>query len=161
MKLEDFFKIIPKLPGVRVFQFTDSFNIAKKLCDFSKSMGFELEIVTFDEELFERLKSLKDEGIKIRKIPENKEKYNLRSIAYDTIFVTLDIKSLSDIEEFLRKSYRIMKNGANIVLEVDKNDKNWIIDLLQKCNYVAINETTLDDSRLLFTAKKLHGWTRV
>jgi len=161
MRIEEFFEIVPKLPGVRVYQFTDSFESAKKLAEFAKTRGFELQIVTFEEKVLEKLKSLEEEDIKSRLINENKEKYNLRSIQYDTVFVNLDIDSLNDIEEFLRKIYRMMKNAANIVLPVDIEKRDEIKALLEKCNFVAINDTALDEKRVVFIGKKLHGWSKV
>ncbi len=161
MKIEEFFEIIPKLPGVRVYQFSDNYESAKRLADFAKAREFELQIVTFEEKLFEKLKSLEDEDIKVRYITENRDKYNLRSIMYDTVFVNLDIDSLNNIEEFLRKTYRIMKNAANIVLPVDVEKRDEIKTLLERCNYVAVNDTSLEEKRVVFIGKKLHGWSRV
>jgi len=161
MNLKEFYEIIPKLPGVRVYQFSDNFEISKDLAKFAKERDFELEIVTFEEELFEKLIDLKDENVKIRHISEDKERYNLRQAQYDTVFVTLDIKKLNNLEEFLRKIYRMMKNAANIVLPANLSSKEDVRDLLQECNYVAINDTQFDEEKTIFIAKKLHGWEKV
>ena len=161
MNLKDFYEVIPKLPGVRVYQFSDSFESSQDLSDFAKIKDFELEIVTFNDDIFNKLKELKDENIRVRKIDEDKERYNLRQAQYDTVFVNLDIRKLKNLEEFLRKIYRMMKNAANIVLPVKAEDKDMIRDLLGKCNYVAINDTELDKERIVFIAKKLHGWEKV
>lgn len=161
MNLKDFYEVIPKLPGVRVYQFSDSFESSQDLSDFAKIKDFELEIVTFNDDIFNKLKELKDENIRVRKIDEDKERYNLRQAQYDTVFVNLDIRKLKNLEEFLRKIYRMMKNAANIVLPIKAEDKDMIRDLLGKCNYVAINDTELDKERIVFIAKKLHGWEKV
>ncbi|WP_281951806.1 hypothetical protein [Nitrosophilus kaiyonis] len=161
MKIEDFFEIVPKLPGVRVFQFVDNSDYAKKLAKFAMEEDFELEIVTFNEDIYEKIKNLKSSNINIRNITEEKERYNLRSKVYDTIFVNLDIERIKNLEMFLRKIYRIMKNAANIVLPVNIEKKDEIRDLLEKCNFVAINFTPINDNKAVFIAKKLHGWTKV
>ena len=161
MDLKDFFDVVPKLPGVRVYQFVDNFEIAKKMADFAKKRDFELQIVTFEEDIYEKIKELKDENIKIRLIDEEKEKYNLRSIIYDTVFVHVDIKKLKNIEEFLKKIYRMMKNAANIVVPAKSEDIEKLRELFGKCNYVAINYTQIDNENVVFIAKKLHGWAKV
>lgn len=161
MKIEDFFEIIPKLPGVRVYQFVDNIDNAKKLLKFAIEEDFELEIVTFNKDLYEKLKDYKSSNVNIRNLSEDKERYNLRAKIYDTIFVNLDIEKIKNLEMFLRKIYRMMKNAANIVIPVNIEKKDKIRDLLEECNFVAINFTPIDEKRVVFIAKKLHGWTKV
>ncbi|GEM_PF-1968378 len=161
MRVEEFYNVIPKLPGVRVFEFTDNLEAARRLLEFALERDFELEIVTFEEELLEPLKEIAGERARVRAIDEGKERYNQRQLQYDTIFVDMDISKLDDFVMFIRKVYRIMKNAGNLVMPVDKRDKERVIESMIEWNYVAINDTELEGDRVLITAKKLHGWEKV
>ncbi len=161
MRVEEFYNVIPKLPGVRVFEFTDNLEAARRLLEFALERDFELEIVTFEEELLEPLKEIAGERARVRAIDEGKERYNQRQLQYDTIFVDMDISKLDDFVMFIRKVYRIMKNAGNLVMPVDKRDKERVIESMIEWNYVAINDTELEGDMVLITAKKLHGWEKV
>ncbi|WP_200762944.1 hypothetical protein [Nitrosophilus alvini] len=161
MEINSLFGIIPDLPGVRVYQFSDNIDFSKELSKEARNRDFELEIVVFSEDFFYKLNSLEGENIKLRKVEFNKPKYNLRSTLYDTVFVNIDISTLQDIELFFRKIYRMMKNAANIIVPVSKECKEEIAALLEKCNYVAINDIDLDEKNCAIVGRKMHGWARV
>ncbi len=154
--MQELFAIIPKLPGVRVYQFSDG-KSSEELSDFCQEQGHYLEIVAFEDEIYEKIKNL---PAKVRRIDEDKERYNLRSQLFDTIFVNYDINKLHNKELFFRKIYRMMKNAADVIVFVDNEQIKELESLLQELNFVAINPIFLQD-RTVLTAKKMHGWAKV
>lgn len=154
--MQELFAIIPKLPGVRVYQFSDG-KSSGELSDFCQEQGHYLEIAALEDEIYEQVRHL---PAKVRRIDEEKERYNLRSQLFDTIFVNYDINKLHNKELFFRKIYRMMKNAADIIIFTDKKQIKELEALLQELNFVAINPIFLQDATVL-TAKKMHGWTKV
>jgi len=155
--MREIFKIIPKLPGVRVYNFAGDYERSKELCDFCDQEGHYLEIVALSDPIYEKIKDL---NAKIRRIEENKERYNQRSMNFDTILIDYDIHRLENMEEFFKKVYRMTKNAGDIIFEIKEDEIDQMSALLERCNYVAINPIP-SQGRLYLSAKKLHGWTKV
>ncbi len=155
--MEELFVVIPKLPGVRVFQFSNGLQSSQSLANFCHQQGHYLEIAALTEPIYEEIKEI---GAKVRLLDENKERYNLRSMQFDTIFVNYPWKKLQNLEEFLRKNYRMMKNAADILIFCEQNDIEELITLLESLNFVAINPIEYADG-LALSAKKMHGWAKV
>ncbi len=155
--MEELFAIIPKLPGVRIYQFAAAKEQSEALVRYCQENGCYLEIVALDDEVYENVKDL---DAKVRRIDEAKERYNLRSMIFDTIFVNYDVTKIQNIEQFLRKIYRMMKNGADLVFFIHPDTIQKMGRLLEELNYVAINPIEIDGQNVL-TAKKMHGWTKV
>ncbi|MRJ02090.1 MAG: methyltransferase domain-containing protein [Epsilonproteobacteria bacterium] len=155
--MRELFTIIPKLPGVRVFQFTDDPEKSRELAEFCEAMGHSLEVVTFDDHTFEALKDL---PVRVRRLQESKERYNQRSMQFDTIFIDYTIEKLQNVEDFFRKVYRMSKNGGDIIFPIAPSREEEMVALLTELNFVAINSIE-SEGRLYLTAKKLHGWARV
>ncbi len=155
--MRELFSIIPKLPGVRVYEFAKDYQTSKELSDFCQANGHYLEIVAFEEGIYESIQGL---GSKVRLIPQNKERYNQRSMMFDTVFVSYPLERIEDLEQFLRKVYRMSKNAGDIILFTTKEDQEALEQLLQELNFVAINPIELSRG-IALTAKKLHGWAKV
>ena len=155
--MEELFVIIPKLPGVRVFQFSDGLQTSKQLADFCQQQGHYLEIGALDDSIFEEIKGL---DAKVRRLDEKKERYNLRSMLFDTVFVNYPFKALKNPEEFLRKNYRMMKNAADILIFCQKDEVEKLDKLLEDLNFVAINPIKYKQG-VVMSAKKMHGWAKV
>ncbi|MRI59300.1 MAG: hypothetical protein C6H99_07330 [Epsilonproteobacteria bacterium] len=155
--MKELFEIIPKLPAVRVFEFAKDYETSKQLSEFCKAKGHYLEIVAFEDEIYEQIKDL---GSKSRRIAQEKERYNQRSMMFDTIFVSYPLQKVLDLEALLRKIYRMTKNAGDIVLYTTPQEQEALERLLEELNYVAINPIELQDVVAL-TAKKLHGWAKV
>ncbi|BCD59332.1 MULTISPECIES: hypothetical protein [unclassified Nitratiruptor] len=156
--MKELFSIIPRLPGVRVYLFAEDKESTLELANFCQEKGHYLEIAALEDEIFETLQDV--EGGKLRRIDENKERYNQRSMMFDTIFVPYDIGKLQDKELFFRKIYRMMKNAADLIILVQNEEAEALESLLQELNYIAINPIEYQDKTAL-TAKKMHGWARV
>lgn len=155
--MEELFSIIPDLPGVRVFCFGEETH-TPALAKYCEERGCYLEIVVFDDATYEALKDL---PAKVRRIDETKERYNLRAMVFDTIFVPIDIEKLADKEQFFRKIYRMMKNAADLIVLIPPEHSETLEAFLQELNYVAINPIELTNGRVAMTAKKMHGWAKV
>ncbi len=155
--MEELFVVIPKLPGVRVFQFSDGLQTSKQLADFCQQQGHYLEIAALDDSVFEEIKEL---DVKVRRLDENKERYNIRSMLFDTIFVNYPLKALKNPEEFLRKNYRMMKNAGDILIFCQQDEVEKLGKLLEDLNFVAVNPIE-QKSRVVMSAKKMHGWAKV
>ncbi len=155
--MRELFSIIPNLPGVRVYLFAKDPNLAKDLSDFCNEKGHYLEVVAFEDEIYEKVKNL---SAKVRRINEEKERYNQRAMHFDTIFIDYNIHELANLEEFFKKVYRMTKNAGDIVFEITPQEEEQKRELLEKCNFVAINSIE-SEGRLYLSAKKLHGWAKV
>ncbi len=155
--MEELFSIIPDLPGVRVFCFGEERH-TPALAKYCEEKGHYLEIVVFDDDTNEALGEL---AAKVRRIDEAKERYNLRSMLFDTVFVPIDIEKLADKEQFFRKIYRMMKNAGDLIVLISPSKNEEMEAFLQKLNYVAINPIELHSGLIAMTAKKMHGWTKV
>ncbi len=155
--MNELFQIIPKLPAVRVFEFAKDYETTKELSDFCEKKGHYLEIVAFEDKIFEQIEDL---GSKARRIEQSKERYNQRSMMFDTIFVSYPLERIEDLEAFLRKIYRMTKNAGDLILYTTPQERESLEDLLQELNFVAINPIE-QPNRVVLTAKKLHGWAKV
>ncbi len=155
--MKELLVIIPKLPGVRVYEFSGGRTASQLLADFCQAQGHYLEIAALNDALFDELRGI---PAKVRRLEESKERYNQRSMSFDTIFVNYDIARLQNLEEFFRKNYRMMKNAADIIIKTDKERLSSLEDLLQELNFVAINPIEYSLGYAL-TAKKMHGWAKV
>jgi len=155
--VKELLTIIPNLPGVRVFEFAKDLQTSTLLSNFCKEQGHYLEIVAFEEELFNKLKSL---DTKVRLLKQEKERYNQRSMMFDTIFINYPLEKLEDREQFFRKVYRMSKNGGDILLFPKEEEVEEYEKLLERLNFVAINPIQGEGYTAL-SAKKLHGWSKV
>ena len=150
--MQELFSIIPNLPGVRVLDIGGEPKLFKQLESFCRTKEHELHTIIFDNT------PLQSDYATIRHIPINKERYNQRSIQYDTIFVDYPLEKIDDLELFFKKIYRIMKNGAKVIIFTQNIEE--LTMLLEKLNFVAINPIEIED-KVVLTAKKMHGWARV
>ena len=155
--MRELFAIVPKLPGVRVYQFARDRATSQELVDFCKEAGHYLEIVALDDDIYEQIRDL---DAKVRRLDESKERYNQRSMNFDTIFIDYDIHRLQDMEQFFRKVYRMTKNAGDIVFQIAPEELDAMTQFLVDLNYVAINPIE-SQGQLYLTAKKLHGWAKV
>jgi hypothetical protein len=157
--IKELFQIISLTPATAIYHFNDSnFLLTQERIEFSTQHACELFVATTNETLFA---SLESQDIKHRRIYFEQKRYNYQSAKYDYLFVNIDTDAL-DMEMFLTKCYRIMKNGANIVLFIAPSQEDFYRMKLEELNYVAINSIALNgQTPLAMVAKKMHGWKRV
>ncbi|MRI84278.1 MAG: hypothetical protein C6I00_07650 [Nitratiruptor sp.] len=155
--MRELFAIIPQLPGVRVYQFAKDRPTSQELATFCKEAGHYLEIAALSDSIYQQIQDL---PAKVRRIEESKERYNQRSLHFDTIFIDYDIHRLQDMEQFFRKVYRMTKNAGDIVFQIAPEELDAMTQFLVDLNYVAINPIE-SQGQLYLTAKKLHGWAKV
>lgn len=162
MQINSLFSIIPPLRGIRVFQFSNSLEFSKELSKEAVKREFDLEIACTKEEALKELEKLKNDFVTVRYVPLDKKRYNLHSHLFDTLFINIPYEEIKDIEEeFFRKIYRMMKNAGVIVYPIKSSYKEEKRELLERLNYVAINDIDFDLNISVLTARKMHGWAKI
>lgn len=80
---------------------------------------------------------------------------------YEYVVLSNILEKLEEPLTFYRLMYRALENSGNIIiLEKSSSAKKLALikDLLDKSQFVAINDIKLFDDYLLVTAKKMHMW---
>ena len=148
-----------KSPGMRIMHFSSDSTLVDEIKEFCNSSEYSSEylIITFNQEIEKRLKSIEDEITKVKYYSENRPKFNIQAKLYDYLFITnLPI----DRESFFKRVYSALKNGAPIFIYLQKDQKELAYKIEQELiesNYVATNFIEIDNS-LVVSAKKMHGW---
>ena len=148
---------LPKSPNYMVLHFTQDETLVSKFQDFFKDSS-EYRVLTFTNEAKERLDKFNNSYTKVQLINPKRPKYNHPSKFYDFLFVTA---LPNNIDEFLKKIYLALKNGAPLFIFLDKDKKELAYKLetqLIKRNYVAVNFMEIDNF-LVVSSKKMHGWS--
>ncbi|NPA82333.1 MAG: hypothetical protein GXO31_06960 [Epsilonproteobacteria bacterium] len=162
MDLRELFSIIPPIRGVRVFEFSEDFDSSKELAKKAKEMEFDLEIAVVNEDDMNRFRELESEFVKVRYLDLSKNRYNQHSYLFDTVFINLNKDRIEkEGENFFKKIYRMMKNAGVIVYPVDESEREEKIEMLERLNYVAINDISFQKGICALTARKMHGWAKV
>lgn len=155
--IEKLLDSLPKSPNFMVLHFSKDSNLIKPLQEFCKD-SLEYRILTFTKEAKEALEKYENSYTKVQLINPKRPKYNHPSKFYDYMFVTA---LPNNLDEFLKKAYGALKNGAPVFIFLDKNSKEEAYKLESKLierNYVAINLIDIDDF-LVVSSKKMHGWS--
>ena len=164
-KFETLFTIIKPYPSSHIFHIDDgNKELVLTLHKFAMDNELVYHLSSLDKDFLEYAKKelTKEKNFKIREFNFEQPRFNRSSILYDTAFLTLDLFKIPDLEDFLRKLYRIMKNAGDVIFfSQNENEKRTLILTLEKTNYVAIN--TIDDfnSFSIVLARKMHGWQKV
>ena len=90
-----------------------------------------------------------------------RRQYNKHAKKYDNVFTTLRSETLGhDLQNTLRKFYRILKNAGVLVMLIEKDSPllETIDEELEKSYYTAVGHIDIFDDYEVVTAKKLHGW---
>jgi len=153
--IEELFTVIPLYPGQNICL------IPEKQVDISLSLikfCIENEINLYIKDTEGDLLSLNCSSfVKVEKFSFKDKRYNRHSILYDFIFFSY---SLEDHPDILKKIYRVTKNAGNIFI-FTKSDTDELTKLLEKINFVAINEIDTFKKTHIISAKKMHGWMKV
>ena len=153
--IEELFTVIPLYPGQNICLIHDKqVDISPSLIKFC----IENEINLYVKDIEGDLLSLSHfPFVKVEKFSFKDKRYNLHSILYDFLFFSY---SLEDNHDILKKIYRVIKNAGNIFI-FTKSDPDELIKLLEKINFVAINEIDTFKKTHIISAKKMHGWMKV
>ncbi len=153
--IEELFTVIPSYPGQNIcLIFDKQVDISLSLIKFC----IENEINLYIKDIEGNLLSLnRPPFVKVEKFSFKDKRYNLHSVLYDFIFFSY---SLEDDPDILKKIYRVTKNAGNIFI-FTKSDPDELIKLLEKINFVAINEIDTFRKTHIISAKKMHGWMKV
>ncbi len=150
------FDSLPKYPNYMVMHFCDNSNLINKIECFAKDAR-EYFIFSFDKDIVDNLKDYKKDKTIIKYINPKRPRYHSPTKSYDYLFIT----SLpEDRNEFFKKIYNALKNGASLFIFLDSAKKTLSYTIeseLIENNYVAINIFDVDNI-LVISAKKMHGW---
>ena len=155
--IEKLLNSLPESPNFMVLHFSEDNSLIEPLQEFCKDSQ-EYRVLTFSKEAKEALESYENSYTKIQQINPKRPKYNHPSKFYDYLFITT---LPQDLDDFLKKVYSALKNGAPIFIFLDKEDKEKAYQLESKLierNYVAINLIDIDNY-LVVSSKKMHGWS--
>jgi len=155
--LEKLLKSLPKSPNFMVLHFSEDKTLVDELKEFCKD-ALEYRILTFTQEAKEALEDVENSYTKVQLINPKRPKYNHPSKFYDYLFITT---LPQDLDDFLKKVYSALKNGAPLFIFLDKNNKEEAYLLESKLierNYVAVNLMEIDEF-LVVSSKKMHGWS--
>ncbi|WP_457596369.1 hypothetical protein [Hydrogenimonas sp.] len=154
--------VSPHYPNQRIMLITDgSLDLHGLLHDFTAARGFEFDCKCVDCDV-----AIPEphEGCRIEPLELSARQYNKHARQYENIFVAMEPASYgSDLDDFLKKCYRIVKNAGILTLLIPKGAamNEGIEERLVGCNYVAVGRVDIFDDYEVITAKKLHGWERV
>lgn len=87
-------------------------------------------------------------------------KYREKTYQYDTVILNADDSFLQDKIYLFEHVYDALKNAGGLILIIPKLSKlsSQAEEILEKCNFVAINPMDIDVKKDIFYAKKMHGW---
>ncbi len=151
--INELFSLMPKYGGYHM-ALVDGFGLKGEFIDFANSYEVTLHIKEFN----------KDQNdipfVKYEKFSFEDKRYNPHSVIYDFVYLCLDIE-VEKLEEVVKKFYRTLKNAGYIYLFSKSKYAEVAKDILEKSNYLSINE--IDDflGRRVISAQKMHGWKRV
>jgi hypothetical protein len=155
--IEKLLSSLSKSPNYMVLHFTNDTTLVKELQEFCKDSA-EYRILTFTNSAKEALEKFNNSYTKIGLINPKRPKYNHPSKFYDFLFITT---LPNNIDDFFKKVYVALKNGAPVFIFLDKTDKDFAYKLesiLIERNFVALNLIEMDDF-LVVSSKKMHGWS--
>ncbi len=154
--IDELFEIIPAYPGLEIAYIDDgSFDFRENFIDFAKKTEASLYIKDTNATQKE-----KDSFVTIEPFSFDDKRYTKHSILYDYIFVASNLND-KNIEEILKKLYRVAKNAAHVFLFVANEDMDQIEKFLEDTNFVAINKIDEIEKFQIISAKKMHGWAKV
>jgi hypothetical protein len=153
--------ISPHYPNQQILHLTDGRDdLYRTLYDFTRSKGFEYDLRTVGWEA-EGLDCGQHPGCRVERLDLAERRYNKHARLYENVFVTVSSETLeNDIQDILKKFFRIMKNAAILTLVIERGSPllDRIDTDLEECYFVAINHIDIFDDYDVVTAKKLHGW---
>jgi len=109
----------------------------------------------------EEVRSTNDGNIKYIEF-EKESDARLRATAREYEYIVLGdiLSSCPNKDKILKLMYQAIENSGNIIILEKKshNNKDEILDLLDKLGFMASNTIELFEEYYIFTAKKMHHW---
>ncbi len=153
--------VSPHYPNQQILHLTDGgCDLHEALCELTKAREFEYDLRYLGSEP-PKLECRDHPAMRIEPLDLGERRFNRHARLYENIFVTLGDALLEpDIDETLRKFYRIMKNAGVLVLLLEKGEglSRSIDARLEESFFVAVNHIDIFDDYDVVNAKKLHGW---
>ncbi len=152
--IKELFELIPNYPGLNIC-LVDNFDLKESFFELIEKQDAILYIKNFKNE------DIKGNNfIKVERFDFGDKRYNLHSILYDFVFLLIDTQEL-DLQEVLKKFYRVIKNAGYIYLFAKDNHKEKVMKLLGDTNFVSINDIDTYGESHIISAQKMHGWMKV
>ncbi len=153
--------ISPHYPNQQIMHLSDgSCDLHRTLFELTNTRGFDydLRLIAWEPD---DLDTAAHDACSVETLDLARRQYNKHAKKYDNIFVTLRSETLQpDLQNTLRKFYRILKNAGVLVMLVEKDSPllRSIDEELEKSYYSAVGHIDIFDDYEVITAKKLHGW---
>ncbi|WP_457598424.1 hypothetical protein [Hydrogenimonas sp.] len=148
-------------PNQQILHITDGgCDLHEALCEMTKAREFEYDL-RYLCPTPPALGCGDHPAMTVEPLDLKERRFNKHARLYENIFVSLEDPRLeADIEETLKKFYRIMKNAGVLVLLLQKEGslRREIDRYLEESFFVAINHIDIFDDYDVVNAKKLHGW---
>ena len=150
---------LAKQPNFMVMHFAKDKKYVNQIQSWCKDGNLcnEYRVLTFSTEVEEELKVFEDEITKVKYLTSKRPRYSMQGKFYDYLFV-FDLPQ--NLEDFLKKVYGSLKNGAPSFIFLESRDKNFayrVESILIECNFVATTIMEIDNL-LVVSARKMHGW---
>jgi hypothetical protein len=161
--IQQLLSIIPPHPATAILHISDSGEqFSKALSDFVQDREYEYQLNITDKDFYSQIKKLSIENnlCKVKLMNYNQRRYVTMSKMYDFVFVTASIPKEFELD-FIKKIHIHMKNGANIIIFLPKNDiksKYRWFEHLDNALFVAMNSIDIFENYEIIIAKKMHGW---
>ena len=140
-EIEQFYSLFENSPNSVMYHINNG-------CDDIKNIVGDL-IVSFEAKLdYQELNDLAQ------------KKFRLTNRNYEYVIVTDCLNSVENIDRFISTLYHSLENSAFIIVlsKKENNDTSFIIELLDKANFRAINDIDIFENYNLIMGKKLHMW---
>ncbi len=155
IKYELITSIIKDYPHIKVLLILDKYE-KEIISEFAKkvnSLEGELDLLIFSDK---EMVDLKEDDFTLIHEVELFEKRSPKSKTYEYSFSF----SKPCSSERLIKFYQILENSGELIqIFEDGGVDIWEEkDRIQEANFVAVNDTKLDENIIMLSAKKMHGW---
>jgi len=149
-------------PNQQILHITDcKTDLHEYLFDMTKERGFEYDL----RHTIDTPPSMSDvqmhPAFSSERLDLKRRAYNKHARLYEYVFVTVDEESIADdLEEMLKKIFRIMKNSGVLVFLLKKRGplEDEIDKVLEEGYFVAVNHIDIFDDFDVVNARKMHGW---
>jgi hypothetical protein len=137
-------------------QFEQLFDSSPNIAILNIDNGFE-EVTSFLKEFLEKNKG----EFTFQSLEEIKNKrFRLKDRNFEYAVVSNCLTEIEKKEQFINGVYHSLENSAFIILleEKKKVDSSIMCELLDRCNFRAVNSIDIFPNYYLVMAKKLHMW---